>query len=141
MDVERARRRLLEERERLRALIADEERVIQDAVEGQQRELSHDDPHSGDIATEVVEEEIELALRNGLEHELKEVEAALERIEQGTYGRCEACGRPIPDERLEAVPAARYCLEDQARLERRLGADGAGNRGRRPTDTWGSDAT
>ena len=38
----------------------------------------------------------------------------LQRIDAGTYGRCEACGEPIPQERLEAVPTARFCIRDQS---------------------------
>jgi hypothetical protein len=38
----------------------------------------------------------------------------LDRLARGQYGRCEHCGRPIPDERLEAVPATRFCADDQA---------------------------
>lgn len=41
-----------------------------------------------------------------------EVEAALERLAAGTYGTCEACGRPISAERLDALPATRFCVDD-----------------------------
>lgn len=51
-------------------------------------------------------------------HELREVEAALERIREGTYGFCEDCGREIERERLEAYPTATRCIEDQQRYER-----------------------
>ncbi|MDH5786380.1 MAG: TraR/DksA C4-type zinc finger protein [Chromatiales bacterium] len=49
--------------------------------------------------------------------ELREVEAAQERLREGRYGSCEVCGEPIPFERLRAYPAARLCLDDQQRLE------------------------
>ena len=52
-----------------------------------------------------------------IEQELADVGNALRRLDDGTYGTCESCGRPIPDERLGAFPAARYCVEDQRRLE------------------------
>lgn len=48
---------------------------------------------------------------------LTEVEAALKRIEDGTYGRCVGCGKFIPEKRLEAIPWASRCVEDQAKLE------------------------
>lgn len=47
-----------------------------------------------------------------VESELTDVEAALERLENGTYGTCEVCGRPIEDSRLEAWPATRFCAAD-----------------------------
>lgn len=43
-------------------------------------------------------------------HELAETQAALERIEQGTYGRCESCGGAVGRQRLLALPATRYCI-------------------------------
>jgi len=50
--------------------------------------------------------------------QLLEIDEALERIKRGTYGICEGSGRVIPKKRLEAFPAARYCIEHQERLER-----------------------
>ena len=47
--------------------------------------------------------------------ELEEIDAALARLDACTYGTCEQCGEPIGEGRLEAMPAARYCVEDQAR--------------------------
>ena len=55
--------------------------------------------------------------RRTIDAELEDVDRAMRMLEKGTYGICEACGRPIPPERLEAHPAARYCLEDQKNLE------------------------
>ena len=52
---------------------------------------------------------------------LEEVEAALGRLEAGTYGRCEACDGPIPFERLEVVPAAARCVSCQTRTASLLG--------------------
>jgi RNA polymerase-binding transcription factor DksA len=52
-----------------------------------------------------------------IEQEIADVQRALVRLDRGTYGRCEACGTQIPDERLIAMPAARLCLEHQAAAE------------------------
>lgn len=49
--------------------------------------------------------------------ELREIEAAQERLREGTYGTCEECGEAIPLARLEAYPAARLCIADQERYE------------------------
>ena len=58
------------------------------------------------------------ASRATTEAGLEDVDRALRMLEKGTYGLCEACGQPIPRERLEVNPAARYCLKDQQRDER-----------------------
>ncbi|HYL53055.1 MAG TPA: TraR/DksA C4-type zinc finger protein [Acidimicrobiia bacterium] len=50
------------------------------------------------------------ALAGTLRETLQDIDAALGKIEQGTYGLCESCGRPIADARLEAMPAARLCI-------------------------------
>ncbi|MDQ3107930.1 MAG: TraR/DksA C4-type zinc finger protein [Actinomycetota bacterium] len=55
-----------------------------------------------------------------MEGELADVEHALHRIDDGTYGTCEACGKPISDERLAALPATRFCVDDQVQAEREL---------------------
>jgi DnaK suppressor protein len=59
-----------------------------------------------------------VTLRRHLEARLREVEAALRRMEEGTYGICQECGRPIEVARLKALPFAAFCLECQARRER-----------------------
>ena len=51
-------------------------------------------------------------------HELDEIDAAQARLEAGTFGACERCGRPIPLRRLRAIPITRYCLPCQTREER-----------------------
>src|SRR5580700_8302955 len=54
-------------------------------------------------------------LATELQESLDEVEAALERLRDGTYGVCEACGKPIGEARLEAIPMARFCIVDAAK--------------------------
>lgn len=49
---------------------------------------------------------------------LEDIDRAMRMLDGGTYGLCEACGLPIPAERLEANPAARFCVKDQAGQER-----------------------
>ena len=62
---------------------------------------------SGQVTAERGEVE---ALVGTLRETLQEIDAALEKFEAGTYGRCESCGNPIADARLEAMPAARLCI-------------------------------
>ena len=114
-----ARRRLRHELDRLesvRAALAtghfDEE------TEGESiSEISSVDQHPADIGTETFEREKDLSLLAEVEDELADVHRALVRLDRGIYGSCEACGRPIPDERLAARPASRFCVEDQAACE------------------------
>jgi RNA polymerase-binding transcription factor DksA len=90
-------------------------------VESQRRsigELSGSDEHLADVASETAAREAELSLLASVVAELAEVEAALARLAVGSYGTCVQCGRPIADDRLEAVPATQYCVEHQAMAER-----------------------
>ncbi len=69
--------------------------------------------HLADSATETYLRELDGGLEENADHLLTEIEAALARIEDGTYGRCTACGRQISTERLEAVPYATLCIDDK----------------------------
>lgn len=75
--------------------------------------------HIADDATGVFEQAKSLALRQNLERLLREVEDALRRFKQGTYGVCEQCGEIIDPARLEALPHAVLCIECKKRLESR----------------------
>ena len=72
--------------------------------------LSHVPTHLADLGTDSFEQQLTLSLVANNEQTLEEVYAALERIEQGTFGRCEDCQKSIPLDRLEALPYARYCI-------------------------------
>ena len=61
---------------------------------------------------EPFDRERDLGILAQIESELSDVEAALERLENGSYGTCEVCGRSIEDSRLEAAPATRVCTAD-----------------------------
>jgi RNA polymerase-binding transcription factor DksA len=66
--------------------------------------------HVGEAATETFEAERDLALIDNLEQMRGHVKDALQRIDEGTYGRCVTCAKPIPVERLEALPHASQCV-------------------------------
>jgi len=117
VDLGRRREELLQLQARLRTTAA-----------GLEHELSLDD-ESGELPTWGVDEladhasdtydrEIDDTLEENAEQILHEIDAALARIEDGTYGTCRVCGDEIPPERLEAVPYATLCVEDKRRLER-----------------------
>ncbi|WP_339224805.1 TraR/DksA C4-type zinc finger protein [Paenibacillus sp. FSL H8-0332] len=74
-------------------------------------ELSSVDNHPADTGTETFERSRDLSINTSLSEELKEIEAALARVEDGTYGICEASKQEISYERLEAIPFTRYTVE------------------------------
>jgi DnaK suppressor protein len=125
MDKATASRRLEEERTRLQGIRDDLQRERAEATSDTGDELSSFDQHPGDVGTETFEMERNVSLLEQVESELEEIETAFGRLERGEYGRCQACGRPIGDERLEAMPAARFCIEDQAKAEREAGYPGS----------------
>jgi DnaK suppressor protein len=69
-------------------------------------------------ATHVFEQQRDIALRDKARAQLEAVEAALHRLDDGTYGRCTGCGRPVAAERLEAIPWAELCIECQRAAHR-----------------------
>jgi RNA polymerase-binding transcription factor DksA len=75
------------------------------------------DNHLGDFGTETFERELDEGLAEGDERRLQEIDAALQRIEDGSYGRCAVDGEPIPTERLRAVPWATLCIDHQREQE------------------------
>lgn len=115
MDTTDARSKLEEERERLVALRDEEEETsgLDEEQSVSSGELADYDQHPGDAGTETFERTKDLAVQDQLDARLSDVDAALVRIEEGSYGHCEACGKEIEPERLEARPATRYCLEHQ----------------------------
>lgn len=74
-------------------------------------ELSTYDNHPADEATELYEREKDIALNEHYRNELGNINKALEAIENGTYGKCEVCGKEIAVQRLEALPTTTYCIE------------------------------
>jgi DnaK suppressor protein len=68
----------------------------------------------GELATEITEVEKGLILEKRIREQLAEVEHALDKFEQGTYGLCDNCGQPIDTARLEALPHANLCLSCKA---------------------------
>ena len=103
-----------------RELLARERRRVEEALERLRRapdeELSHLDQHPADEGTELFEEERDEGLAQRLEEELAAIERAERRLEEGSYGISIESGRPIPDERLKAIPWAERTKEEQERL-------------------------
>ena len=74
-------------------------------------ELSTIDNHPADLGTEVFERSKDFALRENAMITVAAIDKALEKINDGTYGACEVCGKAISSERLQAVPAAAKCRD------------------------------
>lgn len=96
----------------LRALRKERRRLVEELKH--QELLSQDRPttgnHMADDASEVEAQAKSLALRRHLEGMIKEIDRAIRRAEKGTYGTCERCQHPIPEERLKVVPSATFCI-------------------------------
>jgi len=74
--------------------------------------------HMADLGTDNFEQEFTISLMESEEATLENIEAALERIEDGTYGLCEECGVKIPRKRLDAIPYTSMCVKCASQLER-----------------------
>jgi DnaK suppressor protein len=73
------------------------------------------DNHLADMASATYDRELDQGLEETAQDTLARIEAALRRLDDGTYGICELCGGPIGDERLRARPWAALCIDDQRR--------------------------
>ena len=76
------------------------------------------DNHLADTATVTLDREIDYTLEENSENLLKEIDRALAKIEAGTFGVCENCGKAIDEERLQAIPYATHCIDCKRLLER-----------------------
>ncbi|GAB2871063.1 TraR/DksA family transcriptional regulator [Streptomyces mayteni] len=116
-EVAEARGELVAEADRLRAEIADAEAslagLMRDSGDG-----AGDD--QADTGTKNVTREHEMALATNAREMLYQTERALQRIDAGTYGLCENCGKPIGKARMQAFPRATLCVDCKQRQERRF---------------------
>jgi DnaK suppressor protein len=114
--------------ERFKELLEEERRRVVDAIEylhkenpGSIEEETEDETSNNiaEAATATLDREIDYTLEENSEHVLAEIEGALKRIEEGTYGVCVNCGKPIAEERLTAIPWATYCIDCKRLVEGR----------------------
>lgn len=97
------------ERTRLLDEIAEYERDGQEALSDVSGENNYRD-HMADQGTATFTRELDLTLEDEAKDSLSEIDAALQRIDQGRYGVCKRCGKDIPVARLRAVPSADLCI-------------------------------
>jgi RNA polymerase-binding protein DksA len=79
--------------------------------------LSNTPIHMADLGTDNFEQEFTLGLIQNEEQALDEIAAALDRLDQHTFGRCEECQKDIPRSRLHALPYTRYCVDCARKLQ------------------------
>src|SRR5579863_7881658 len=120
MNTEHFKKRLLDKEQELIEGTARLEDEARDSGEAEVRDTT-DDATSSQGTSEALEEDVLLS------QTLTLVQDALRRIEEGTYGKCIVCGRQIEAARLEAVPWAVYCLEDQEKQDKRMHAPQGGS--------------
>ena len=113
MDPEQARERLHAEQARVEGLIDGLRGEFGTDENDDISELADYDQHPADTATETFEREKDLSILEQLENELSELQAALARVDDGTYGIDEVTGEPIDPARLEAIPTARTNVETE----------------------------
>jgi DnaK suppressor protein len=117
IDTDRFRDALLDERRRVEhalATLRDEHRgSLDDEVE----EIGASDNHLAETATATLGREIDYTLGENSGQVLAAIDAALKRIDEGTYGTCVSCGEQIRHERLEATPWVSLCIDCKRRSE------------------------
>jgi RNA polymerase-binding transcription factor len=119
IDTDRFRTLLTEERERVRSTLDHLQQEHPGSIEDETDELATaSDNHMGDVASATLDREIDYSLGDNAEQVLQEIDAALKRMDDGTYGTCTKCGREIAEERLEARPWASLCIDDARDAER-----------------------
>lgn len=130
METEEARKLLEAQRARLQAIVehAPSQEFGEDA-QAQDSDVLDIEEHPADAPQTLVDREYEQSEQANVRSELDEIEHAMAKLDDGTYGVDEETGEPIPDERLRAVPAARYTVEVQERMERRAGVGPKGGPG------------
>ncbi len=117
--MDRFRGLLLDERKRVVAALQNLHDDHAGTLTDESGEEAAFDNHLADTATETYDRELDYTLEENSEHVLADIDAALKRIEDGTYGTCTSRGEQIPVERLEALPWATLCIDCQRERERR----------------------
>jgi RNA polymerase-binding protein DksA len=117
LDREVLKQRLLGERERVLKEITELDADLSKSLEDTSGESPYDQ-HMAETATTTLDREIDLTLEENARATLVKIDRALLKVEDGSYGKCDKCGRPIGDSRLEIAPYATLCV-DCKRLEER----------------------
>jgi DnaK suppressor protein len=117
LDLDAFKSRLLDERRRVLDAIEYLHHENAGSLEDESEERRLDN-HLAETATVTLDRELDYTLEENATRALQAIDAALERIDDGTYGTCQRCGKPIAPARLEAIPWATLCIEDKRKDER-----------------------
>ena len=117
IDTEHFRSRLLEERKRVKEAIDYLHEENPGSIQDETQDSTADN-HPADMATVTFDRELDYSLEENEGRLLEAIDAAVTRIDQGTYGICRTCGRPIGEERLEALPWTTQCIDCKRKEER-----------------------
>jgi DnaK suppressor protein len=118
IEISQHRARLLEEQERLMTAVDFLERENPGSISDELGDfITSGDDNLGDTATATFDRELDQGLEEGAQQTLDAIKDALRKIEDGTYGTCEVCGKPIGEDRLTAIPWARLCIDDQRKAD------------------------
>jgi RNA polymerase-binding protein DksA len=119
VNAERFRTTLLDERSRIEGAIEYLHKETPGSLEDETEEMmGASDNHLGDAAAGTLDREIDYTLEEHSGQVLVKIDDALRRIEEGTFGTCARCSKPIAEERLEAKPWASLCIDCQRAVER-----------------------
>ena len=136
-EIEKFRALLLQKRNELLGNVSYMEK---DALREDRSDLSNMPIHMADLGTDSYEQEFTLGLMDSERKLISEIDEALDRIEEGTYGICVVNGESIPKPRLEAIPWARCCVSCANLLEKkRRGSEGNSDKYTFPNDTDDDD--
>jgi RNA polymerase-binding protein DksA len=98
-----------------------QQQELEESFDGTQSEITGEvglDEDFADAGTATFDRERDLSIRNNIRDLIDQINRAIVRIDEGTYGTCERCGRPIDAARLKALPHASLCLDCKRREER-----------------------
>ena len=112
--IEKIQRQLIKEKKRIENDLAD----FTTAQSGKSRKMVFPDygDHAGENASEVASFDNDTSVKNTLEKALRDVNASLKRIKEGTYGTCKYCHKDITEQRLQIRPTSSACIECKKRL-------------------------
>ena len=117
IDTERFREALLEERKRVEHALASLRDQHSGTLDDEVEETAASDNHMAETATATLGREIDYTLGENSGQVLADIDSALKRINDGSYGTCVSCGQEIPIPRLEAYPTASLCIDCKRRAE------------------------